>query len=83
MLLDLNMPRIDGFGVLQWVRAQPKLKRLAIFIMTASARNEDIERAFDLGATSFLVKPGSLETLTVMAGCMCQWVGITQAPPLT
>lgn len=82
MLLDLNMPKSSGFDVLAWVRAQPGLKRLAIFILTASARNEDLERAFDLGATSYLVKPGSLETLTAMTRCLCDWIRIIHAPPL-
>src|ERR1700677_867159 len=53
MLLDLNMPRKSGFDVLAWVRAQQGLKRLSIVIVTASTRIEDVQRAFDLGATSF------------------------------
>src|SRR5438874_12937812 len=57
MLLDLNMPRKNGFDVLQWVRTQPTLQRMSIIILTASSRMEDVERAFDLGANSFLVKP--------------------------
>src|SRR4029079_15903319 len=56
MLLDLNMPKKNGFEVIAWVRAQPVLKRLPIVILTASMRSEDVEQAFDLGATSFLVK---------------------------
>jgi CheY-like chemotaxis protein len=82
MLLDLNMPKKNGFDVLAWVRAQPVLKRLAIIILTASMRIEDVERAFDLGATSFLVKPISLNTLAAMLRCLCDWVQISQFPPL-
>jgi len=82
MLLDLNMPRKNGFEVLAWVRAQPVLKRLAIIILTASIRVEDVERAFDLGATSYLVKPSKLETLAAMMRCLCDWVQINQFPPL-
>lgn len=82
MLLDLNMPRKSGFEVLAWVRAQPGLKRLAIIILTASMRREDVERAFDLGATSFLVKPGSLDTLAAMLRCLGDWIQINQFPPL-
>ena len=82
MLLDLNMPKKDGFDVLAWVRAQPGLKRLAIIILTASTRSEDVERAFDLGATSFLVKPGNLEALTAMLRCLCDWVQINHFPQL-
>jgi CheY-like chemotaxis protein len=82
MLLDLNMPRLNGFEVLAWVRAQPGLKRLTITIISASMRAEDIERAFDLGASSFLVKPSNLETLTAMMRCLCEWVQIHQFPLL-
>lgn len=82
MLLDLNMPKKDGFQVLAWVRAQPVLKRLTVIILTASMRREDVELAFDLGASSFLVKPISLGTLAGMMRCLCDWVEINQFPPL-
>ena len=83
MLLDLNMPKKNGFDVLAWVRAQPMLKRLTIVILTASTRTEDVERAFDLGATSYLVKPGSLEALVAMMRCLCDWVQVNHFPPLS
>ena len=83
MLLDLNMPKKNGFDVLTWVRAQPGLKRLAIIILTASMRIEDMERAFDLGATSFLVKPLALAELVAMLRCLRDWIQINQFPPLT
>src|SRR2546423_1288953 len=55
VLLDLNMPKKSGFEVLAWARTQPVLKRVPFVILTASMRLEDVERAFDLGASSFLV----------------------------
>jgi CheY-like chemotaxis protein len=76
MLLDLNLPKKNGFEVLTWVRAQPNLKRLAVFILTASTRDEDVECAFYLGATAYLVKPSNLETLAIMMRCLCDWVQI-------
>jgi len=82
MLLDLNMPKRNGFDVLAWVRAQPGLKRLAIIILTSSLRHQDLERAFDLGATSFLVKPNDLEMLETMMQCLIDWVQINHFPPL-
>jgi len=78
MLLDLNMPKKDGFDVLTWVRAQPVLKRLAIIVLTASTRTTDVDRAFDLGATSFLIKPSTLETLADMMECLDCWIKINQ-----
>jgi CheY-like chemotaxis protein len=83
MLLDLNMPKLSGFDVLAWVRLQPGLKRLAIIILTASMRGEDVERAFDLGATSFLVKPSNLDTLIAMMRCLSNWIRFNHFPPLT
>ena len=82
VLLDLNMPKKDGFEVLAWVRAQPVLRRLAMFVLTASMRSEDVERAFDLGATSFLVKPGELVELTAMVRCLCDWMQMNHFPRL-
>lgn len=82
MLLDLNMPKRDGFQVLQWVRAQPVLKRLTVIVFSASLREEDVDRAFDLGASSFLVKPSSIEGLTAMSRALRDWIGFVQFPRL-
>src|SRR5690349_6894965 len=57
MLLDLKMPRLNGFDVLSWLRQQPGLKRLLVTILTSSDQPEDINRAYDLGANSYLLKP--------------------------
>lgn len=83
MLLDLNMPKKNGFDVLVWVRAHPVLKHLPISILTASLRVDDVKRCFDLGATSFLVKPSNLDTLATMMRCLCDWMQINHFPPLT
>jgi len=82
MLLDLNMPRKNGFQVLEWVRAQPELKRLSVIILTASLRTEDVERAFDLGANAFLVKPATLDYLITMIRWLRDWLEINHFPPL-
>ena len=83
MLLDLNMPKANGFDVLAWVRSQPKLKRLAIIIVTASMRDADADRAFDLGATGFLIKPIELEIFDAMMQCLCNWIQINHFPSLS
>ena len=82
MLMDLNMPMKNGFDVLTWVRGEPGLKRLSIFVLTASMRTEDLERAFDLGANAFLVKPGTLDALTAMIRCLKDWMQINRFAPL-
>ena len=77
-------PRLsDPHGLsLAWVRAQPVLRRLSIIILTASNRSEDVNRAFDLGATSFLVKPIELEALASMLRRLCDWAEINRFPAL-
>jgi CheY-like chemotaxis protein len=57
MLLDLKMPNLSGFGVLQWLRAQEGLKRLPVTILSSSELQEDIDRAYELGANAYVVKP--------------------------
>jgi CheY-like chemotaxis protein len=83
ILLDLNMPMKNGFDVLEWLRSMPVLrKRIPTIVLTASARPEDVERAFDLGANSYLVKPGALEDLIAMIRCLRDWLQINHFPPL-
>ena len=57
MLLDLKMPRLNGFDVLTWLRKKPGLKRLLVTVLTSSDHPTDINRAYDLGANSYLLKP--------------------------
>jgi len=76
MLLDLNMPRKNGFEVLSWVRQQLALKQLQVHILSSSGQAEDIRHAYDLGANSYLVKPGNLDGLTHLARCLVAWLGV-------
>jgi len=55
-LLDLKMPRVNGFEVLKWVRAQPGLAPLRVLVLTSSDEIRDVNEAYKLGANSFLVK---------------------------
>jgi CheY-like chemotaxis protein len=81
VLLDLNMPRKNGFQVLEWIRQQPGLKRLCVCILSASSRPEDIARAYDLGASSYLVKPGNLDGLMQLATCLLAWIRLNHFAP--
>lgn len=76
MLMDINMPMKNGFEVLMWVRAQAGLKRLSIILLSASMRMQDVERAFDCGANSFLVKPSNIKALVAMINCLREWIQI-------
>ncbi len=57
VLLDLEMPGIDGFEVLTRIRSDPSLKDLAVIVQTGREDVEAIDRCFHLGATSFVMKP--------------------------
>ena len=81
LLLDLKMPRMDGFDVLAWARNQPGLKDLLIVIFSASDEPGDISRAYNLGANSYLVKPHSMEELTALVGSFKKhWLESNTAP---
>jgi len=82
VLLDLNMRGKDGFEVLEWIRHQPTLKRLRVYILSASNRPQDIQRAYDLGANSYLVKPGNLDGLLAMAKCLVSWLKLNHFAPI-
>lgn len=57
VLLDLKLPKIDGIEVLRRIRANERTKRLAVVVLTSSTIERDIERAYELGANSFVSKP--------------------------
>jgi len=86
VLLDLKMPRMNGFEVLQWVRRQPQFVALQVVVLSSSDEIRDINRAYQLGANSFLVKPlsfdefvGMLEALRSYCLRVSQTVGRRQA----
>jgi CheY-like chemotaxis protein len=68
LLLDLHMPRLDGFRVLQWIRSEPKFRHLLVVIFSSSDEAKFINRAHELGANSYLVKPHSMDELTELVG---------------
>lgn len=79
-VLDLRMPRRDGLQTLQWLREQPWLTGLPVFIFSSSSHHRDVERAYALGASGFLVKPPSLRERAELAGFLKQWLALNQTP---
>jgi CheY-like chemotaxis protein len=59
VLLDLNLPIRSGFEVLEWLRGQPQFQQLPVVVFSSSGRPEDRQRAQQLGATDYLLKPAS------------------------
>jgi CheY-like chemotaxis protein len=75
LLLDLKMPLLSGFDVLEWVRQKSNYRTLPIVVLTCSGEYEDLRRAYDLGANSFLVKPPKVEDLiNMMASLETYWL---------
>jgi CheY-like chemotaxis protein len=61
LLLDIKMPRVNGFEVLSWIRQQPGLSALRVLVLTSSEQIRDVNEAYRLGANSFMVKPMDFE----------------------
>jgi two-component system, chemotaxis family, response regulator Rcp1 len=83
ILLDLNLPKKDGREVLGEVKQDPDLKRIPIVILTSSAAEEDILRAYDLSANCYITKPVDLDQfLKVLKSIEDFWLVIVQLPPV-
>jgi CheY-like chemotaxis protein len=81
VLLDVKLPRVSGLEVLAWIREQPRLRRLPVILLTSSSQTADINRAYDLGANSFLVKPPDLDSLTQLVKTVAHyWVQTNVRP---
>jgi CheY-like chemotaxis protein len=63
LVLDINMPQLDGFETLKWVRAQTTLRFLPVVMFSTSPRPEDIQKAYELAANSYVIKPANLSGL--------------------
>ena len=63
IFLDLKLPHVSGFDVLQWIRGQPLLEDVFVVVLTSSDQPGDIRRAYALGANSYVVKPPTAEQL--------------------
>jgi CheY-like chemotaxis protein len=80
-LLDLKMPRKNGFDVLEWLQGQPALARLRVIVLTSSDQIRDVNRAYALGAASFLTKPLSfLDFKDTMQAMYNYWLTINTGP---
>lgn len=81
VLLDMKMPRMCGLEVLAWIRQHPLLKRMVVIVLTASNQLSEINRAYELGANSYLVKPVELASLVDMVrGIGHYWMTLNEKP---
>jgi CheY-like chemotaxis protein len=83
IILDLNLPRLDGFEVLRVVRGEPRYARVPVAVLTSSRQEEDKRKAFDLGANAFITKPSKLdEFLTNVGQAVRSLLAANPAPPI-
>ena len=84
LLLDLKMPKVDGFQVLDWLREQSDLPQLPVAIMTSSDHDPDINRALTLGAASCLKKPPSATTMLELVHRLhAYWMILNPGPEMS
>ena len=81
ILLDLNMPRKDGREALREIKNNPALRRIPVVVLTTSNAEMDIERAYELGANSFISKPVAFDSLVSIMRTIGQyWFATTELP---
>jgi len=81
ILLDLNMPKMDGREALRQIKADPALRRIPIVILTTSSLEDDVRRCYDLGANAYVTKPMSFDGLVeVMRTLDAFWFNIVKLP---
>jgi len=81
LLLDLKMPRRNGFEVLEWLKEHPEFNQIPVVVLTSSDQQPDVEKAFRLGARSYLTKPGRLEDLvSLMMRLQGYWLLLDRKP---
>ncbi|HZE97408.1 MAG TPA: response regulator [Planctomycetota bacterium] len=75
LLLDLKMPRVSGFEVLTWLSSRPELKELPAVVLSSSTHQSDIDRALQLGARGYHIKPQALDRFVELAkGLRSRWL---------
>ena len=82
ILLDLNLPRLDGREVLATIKNDPDLKQIPIVVLTSSRSEQDLLRAYDLHANCFITKPVDLNSfVTIVKSIEHFWFQIVKLPP--
>ena len=82
ILLDLNMPKIDGREALRRMKTDENLQRIPVVVLTTSRAEEDIVRTYGMGVNSFITKPVTFEGLVDIVSALCNyWIEIVALPP--
>jgi len=82
ILLDLNMPRMDGRDVLQEIKDDESLRRIPVVVLTSSEAEEDIVQSYDLHANAYLTKPVDFDGFLDIVGRIEEfWLTVVKRPP--
>lgn len=82
ILLDLNMPRMDGRAALEELKRDPELRQIPVVILTTSKADEDVYKTYDLGVNSYIVKPVTFAALVdILQTLEKYWFQIVELPP--
>ena len=82
ILLDLNMPKVDGRQALRLIKSDPELRRISVVILTTSQEEEDVIRSYDLGCNSYISKPMDIdEFVSVIRSLETYWFQLVNLPP--
>jgi CheY-like chemotaxis protein len=81
ILLDLNLPKIGGLEVLAKIKQDDKLRRIPVIVLTISEREEDMVRAYDSGAASYMTKPVDSKDFERLIQTVQDYWRIAQIPP--
>ena len=83
ILLDLKLPGMTGLQLLQWLRTQKEIRRIPVVVLTMDDSPSTVNAAYDLGANSYLVKPGDSEEIgKIVEAIQRYWIDLNEAPPL-
>jgi CheY-like chemotaxis protein len=81
VLLDLKMPRVDGFEVLHAIKSDPRTRLVPVVLLTSSAQDRDVARGYELGANSFIVKPVDFSAFAeAIRSVGTYWLHLNQSP---
>lgn len=82
VLLDLKLPHKSGFEVLEWIRQQSEFRSLPVVVYTSSGAKSDRDKARELGASDYCVKPSRISEMTQLAALILKrWIGPENPPP--
>jgi two-component system response regulator len=81
ILLDLKMPRLDGMDVLRKIKSDERTKNIPVVILTSSKEDPDVQKCYELGANSFIVKPVDFDNFVkTVAELGVYWMLLNQVP---